>query len=103
MLLFQQFDGVTEADAFGAHHPVDHASAFPTRTETVPEIFLRADDERRRVVFVEGAESDKVRAVPFQFYAAYFGQTFEGDFALELFDLALWNARHQFASFRLFF
>src|SRR5258708_36788950 len=97
MLLFQQLDGVTEADAFGAHHPVDYAFAFPARAETVPEIFLRADDERRRAVFVEGAQSDEVRAVPFQFYAAHFGQTFERDFALEPLDLALRDSRHRFS------
>jgi hypothetical protein len=39
MLLFQQFESVTEADAFGPHYPVDHAPAFSTRPQTVPEIF----------------------------------------------------------------
>ena len=85
---------MAEADAFGAHHPVDYRAARAARAETVPEIFLRADHQARRVVFVEGAEADEVRAVPFEFHAARFGQTFERDFPLQPLDLALRDARH---------
>jgi hypothetical protein len=73
---------MAEADAFGAHHPVDHASAFSARAETVPEISLWADNETRFVVVVEGAQSDEVRTVPLEFHPPRLGQTFQGDFPL---------------------
>src|SRR5579883_593107 len=86
---------MTEADAFRAHHPVDHASAFAACAETVPEIFFRADHETWFVVVVEGAQADEVRAVPFQLHAVRLGQTFDGDFALEPLDLLLRDACHR--------
>jgi hypothetical protein len=103
MIFSQQLDGVTEAHALRAHHPVDGSSSRAARSETVPEIFSWTDDQRWIVVVVEGAEADEVRAVPFQFHAARLGQAFEGDFALEPLDLLLRDSRHRFASFRLFF
>ena len=88
MIFSQQLDRVTEAHAFRAHHPVDHVSAAAARSETVPQIFLRADHQTRRVVFVEGTQTDEVRAVLFQLDPPRFGQTFERDFALEPLDLS---------------
>src|SRR3974390_1734581 len=101
MTFAEQLDGVTEADSFGAHHPVDGRASRAARTETVPEIFLRADDQTRFVVVVEGTEADEVRTVPFKFHPARLGQTFDGDFTLEPLDLALRDSRHRspFSSF----
>ena len=104
MIFAQQLHGMTEADTFGAHHPVDHRTACATRAETVPQIFPRADNERRRVVFVERAQADEVRSVSFQLHPARFGQSLHRDFVLEPLDLALRDARHRspFLLFRAF-
>ncbi len=82
MIFSQQLHRVTEAHAFRSHHPLDHVSTATARAQTVPEIFLRADHQARRVVFVEGTESDEVRAVALQLHTPRFDQTFEGDFPL---------------------
>ena len=94
MLFSQQFDGMTEAHAFRSHHPLDHISTAAARPQTVPQIFLRADHQARRVVFVEGTEPDQVRAVPHELHTTRFGQSFEGYLPLQPFDLLLRDPRH---------
>ena len=55
-----------EAHAVGLHHPVDGRPARIARTQTVPEIFGRSDNQRRVPVIVERAQPQQVRPVPVQ-------------------------------------
>src|SRR6267378_3237948 len=65
MIFSQQLHRVTEAHAFRSHHPLDHVSTATARAQTVPEIFLRADHQARRVVFVKG--QSPMRSAPWRF------------------------------------
>jgi YD repeat-containing protein len=44
-VVLQQLHRVAERDAFRSHHPIDHRAAGLTRTQAVPEILCRCDDE----------------------------------------------------------
>jgi hypothetical protein len=63
IVAFQQLQRMTETDAFGPLHPLDHVAAFAAGSLAAPNIFHRVDIEARIGVFVE-------RAQPDQFFAA---------------------------------
>jgi hypothetical protein len=74
---------VREADAFGAHHPLDHVAAFPARAFAVPHVLYRIDVQAGIFIFVEGTQADEFFAAALQFDSAGFRQPLDGDFALQ--------------------
>ena len=60
----QQLHRVPKRHALRLHHPVDDRPARLARPQAVPEVLLRADDQRRGLVLVERAGPMQVRAVP---------------------------------------
>ena len=78
----QQLDGVAEGDALGSHHPVDGRAARATGAEAMPEVLRGRDDQRRVVVVVEGAQAEKIGAVPGKPDAGALSQPLDGDFFL---------------------
>lgn len=65
MVFQQQVAGMPEADLVEAHHPVDHRAADSADTETMPEVLVRRDHQRRRTVVVERAAANQVIAAVF--------------------------------------
>jgi hypothetical protein len=65
VLVAQKFDRVTEAHTAAAHDPVDYRASGLARAETVPQVLLRRDHQRRLVIVMEGAQTQQVGAVPF--------------------------------------
>ena len=53
---------MAERHPFRPHHPVDHAPARLAHPQAVPEILLRRDHERGRLVVVEGTPPDEIRS-----------------------------------------
>ena len=50
----------TKVHAVHFHHKAVHVTAFVTRTQTVPELFLCIDHQTRFVVIMEGTETHKL-------------------------------------------
>jgi hypothetical protein len=82
MIGSEKFHGMTEADAFSPHDPVDRRPARVARTQAVPEVLPRSDDQRRCPVVVEGALTQQVGSVPRELDAPRLGQPLDRDFFL---------------------
>ncbi|HXE10637.1 MAG TPA: hypothetical protein VN633_00855 [Bryobacteraceae bacterium] len=63
MIFFQQFHRMAETHAACPHHPRDYIAAGVARTQTMPQVLLRTDDQRGRAVVVKRAPPDPVRAM----------------------------------------
>ncbi len=53
----QHLDRAPKAHPLGTHHPVDHAPSRLARSQAVPEVLVRRDDQARASVFVEGTKA----------------------------------------------
>jgi hypothetical protein len=78
----QQLDGVPEADALRAHHPVNHRASGLAGSQAMPQVLLGTDDERRLMVFMKGAQPQQVRPVLLQLHSVRGGQPVERDLLL---------------------
>ncbi len=85
-VVFEQFDGVAEADGFPFHHPVDDGAATLAGSHAVPEVGIGADDQAGGFVFVEGAGGYQVLAVFFELVALGGQEAFETDIAFDALD-----------------
>jgi hypothetical protein len=91
----EQFDRMPEADALRLHDPLDDVAALLAGPQAVPHVLIRRDDERRRMIVVEGAQPQQVLAVPLQLDASRLDQPFERHFLFEPLDYRIGNARHE--------
>ena len=57
---------MAETSTFGFLDPVDDRSASVARSQAIPQVLARRNDQRRLVILVERAQPDQVRSVPFQ-------------------------------------
>ena len=69
---------MSERHALRLHHPVDHRAAGLAGAEAVPEVLLRTDDERRRLVVVERAAADPIGTVGFKLDAGALDEPNDG-------------------------
>ncbi len=60
----------------------------------MPEVFVGRDDERGRLVVVEGAQADEILPVARERDAGGFGEAFDRDFALQPFQFIVREAGH---------
>src|SRR5208282_1375225 len=98
MIGAEQFDRMAEADALGLHYPVDYRAAGLAGAETVPQVLLRTDNQRRVVIVVERAQPEQVRAVPAEFDSPRFDKPLETHLPLEPLDFLVGDARHSVIS-----
>jgi hypothetical protein len=83
-----------EAYPFGFHHPVDYRTASAARSQAVPQILARRDDQRRLMIVMERAQADQVRSVALKLDPSRLGQPLHRYFSLQPLDLMLRNPRH---------
>ena len=93
--LAQQLHRMPEAHALGPHHPVDHRAAGLARTQAVPQVLVRRDHQRRRLVLVERTAPDQVGAVALERDAPRLDQALQRHLGFQLLDLACGDAGHK--------
>jgi hypothetical protein len=84
-----------EAHPLRFDDPVDHRAAGLACAQAVPQVLRRRHHQRWRLVIVEGAAADQVRAVLLEGHAARLGQALHRDFGLETLNHLIRDACHR--------